>query len=268
MCVGLIWSFYFLEDRKGALTIAFLDVGQGDAIFIESPTGTQIVIDGGPDASVVQGLSDVMNIADRSLDAIVVTNPDQDHFAGFLPVLSRYRVGAEFEAGTMQDSTTYKAFRALLKEKGVETTLARRGQTIDIGGGAYLRILFPDRDVPDLASNTGSIVMQLVYGKTKVMLMGDTVDEVENYIASLDGMSLKSQILKVGHHGSRTSTGEALLKNVSPEVAVLSLGCDNSYGHPHKEVTERLAKYGVEQLSLCEEGTVIYRSDGESWVRK
>ena len=260
----LVWYATAAEDRDGKLTVAFLNVGQGDAIFIESPSGNQVVFDGGPDSSLLRELGKVMPFYDRSLDLLVVTNPDKDHFAGFLGALRAYRVGAVLEPGTVGASAEYVALAELINQKEVPHLLARRGQRIDIGGGAFIEILFPDRDVSGISTNNGSIVAKLVYGNTSVLLTGDTTEAVENYLTSLDGKSLDVDVLKVGHHGSRTSTGTALLGFASPAMAVISAGKDNSYGHPHPEVLARLEQFEVETLGTYERGTISMESDGET----
>lgn len=247
--------------------IAFLDVGQGDAIFIESPTGVQILVDGGPGRSTLRALGSVMPFYDRSIDALLVTNPDQDHFAGFLDVLERYRVSQIFEPGTEKNSEAYQDFQRHVEAEAAEHLIARRGQVLDLGGGAYLRVLFPDRDVSGFDTNTGSVVAQLIYGETEVLLMGDAPEAIEKYIVSLDGGALKSDILKIGHHGSKTSTSNELLGLAAPSVAIASLGADNRYGHPHAEVVERLQKFEIPFLRTDEEGTVVYRSNGKIFKR-
>lgn len=262
----LVWSEILKAEQPRNLRIAFLDVGQGDAIFIESPTGTQILVDGGPDSSLLRELTNVMNPFDRTLDAIIVTNPDQDHFAGFIELLERYKVGKEFESGTKKTTLTYKAFESALVENGVQRLLAKRGMVFDLGGGAYLSVLYPDRDVSDLSPNDGSIVMKLIYGKTSVLLMGDSTALVESRILSLGG-SKKADILKLGHHGSKTSSSENWVASVSPSQAIVSASCDNSYGHPSKVVVDRLLAHAVSYLWTCKEGTISFSSDGEVWQR-
>jgi len=256
------------ENRQGKLTIAFLNIGQGDSIYIESPTGTQIVVDGGPDASVIRELPKVMPFYDRTIDSLILTNPDQDHFAGFVDILDRYKVSSVFESGTKKESASYLTLENQIKKENAVHELLRRGEVLDIGGGAYIQVFFPDRDVYGLDSNPGSLVMQLVYGKTKVMLVGDSVTPVEDFVVQLDGVRLQSQILKLGHHGSRTSTGDALLKAVKPGVVIVSAGCNNRYGHPHKETLARLASSSIPYLWTCKEGTITFKSDGISLTRK
>lgn len=260
----LIWYAVAAEDRSGFLTVAFLDVGQGDAIFIESPTGTQILIDGGPDKSVLRELGKVMPFYDRTIDMLIVSNSDRDHFAGFLDVLRSYKVAAVMEPGTAGASAEYKIFGEEVAREQATTLLARRGQKVDLGGGAAVEILFPDRDVEGVDTNDGSIVAKLTYGATSFLLTGDTTSAVEEYLAQLDGKRLDTDVLKVGHHGSKTSTSEALLGFASPAIAVISAGRENRYGHPHKEVLERLARFEVETLGTYERGTIVFLSNGET----
>ncbi len=259
-----IWYSVAAEDRGGLLTVAFMDVGQGDAIYIESPTGTQVVVDGGPDRSVVLELGKMMPFYDRTIDVLVVTNPDKDHFAGFLDVLRSYKVSAVIEPGTTGAAAEYRALEQLIEEKKVQKILARRGQVVQLGGGAFLEILFPDRDVSGLNPNEGSIVTKLVYGATSFLLTGDTTSAVEGYLTHLDGAHLDVDVLKTGHHGSYTSTSDALLGFASPAFAVISAGMDNRYGHPHKEVLDRLDRFEVPVLGTYDRGTIIFTSDGET----
>lgn len=264
----VVWREVLARDRGGLLTVAFLDVGQGDAIYIESPSGTQVVVDGGPDASVVSQLSSVMDPLDRTLDAIIVTNPDQDHFAGFIPLTLRYEVAYEFEPGTKKNTVTYRALESALADSEVKRLLAKRGMVLDLGGGAALSILYPDRDVSNTKPNDGSIVMRLTYASTSVMLMGDATALVEERVMSLGTTTLRSDILKLGHHGSKTSSSAAWLLAVAPKEAVVSAGCNNSYGHPSKEIVDRLASRAIPLLSTCKEGNIEFVSDGVGWVRQ
>lgn len=260
----LIWYAAVNEDRSGLLLVAFLDAGQGDAIFIESPSGNQVLVDGGPDRSILRQLSKVMPFYDRSIDMLLVSNPDKDHFAGFLDILRSYKIGMVMEPGTVGASAEYKTFEGLIEEEPAPRFLARRGQVIDLGGGAFLEILFPDRDVSGVDVNDGSIVAKLSYGATSFLLTGDAPQNIEEYLARLDGKRLDVDVLKVGHHGSRTSTGETLVGFASPEYAVISAGRDNKYGHPHQEILDRLKQFEAETLGTYEKGTIVMESDGDS----
>ncbi len=257
--------FVFYLDYKSSnrvLTFAILNVGQGDALFIESPTGTQILIDGGPPRKILSELLKVMSPFDRSIDAIIITNPDQDHIGGFLDILKVYKVGYVFEPGTFNDSKTYQNLEQEIKDKKIPQFLAKKGMRLDIGGGAVIDILFPDRDVSTWPTNDGSVVARLSYGNNSIMLTGDAVQKTEKIILKENPIEqLQSTILKVGHHGSYTSSGESFVKAISPQYAVISVGKENKYGHPHIETLNTLAQLGVKVLRTDLLGTVIFSCD-------
>lgn len=263
-----VWPCVFFTPTP-TLEVSFLNVGQGDAIFIEGPTGIQMLIDGGRDRSVLRELGKRMGPLDRSLDLVVETHPDADHIGGLTPVFKSYDVGAFMSPGIPNITTPTQALEdAVAHEVILKPILARRGMRVDLGGGAYAEVLFPDRNVEQLETNTGSVVLRVVYGNTSFFLSGDSPEAVENWLVQLDGEELQSDVLKAGHHGSRTSTGEPLLSLADPEVVIISAGKDNSYGHPHKEVLERITTSGAKTLSTAEEGTITFLSDGENIRQK
>ncbi len=252
-----------LKEDDNKLKVAFLDVGQGDAIYVEAPNGAQMVVDGGPGKKIMEELGRLMPPGDMTIDLIVVTNPDKDHLAGFIDVLDKYEVAKVLESGTKKDTIVYKKFKEMVKKEGMGEILARKGMQIflDEGKGIYFEILFPDRDVSNWSTNDGSVVGKLVYGEKSFLLTGDATLKTENYLLA-SAVGLKSDVLKIGHHGSRTSTGDKFLEMVSPYYAIVSAGRDNSYGHPHKEVINRLEKYKIPILGTYEKGTVIFETDG------
>jgi competence protein ComEC len=263
-----IWQAAFrAEAHEGLLTVAFLDVGQGDAVYIEGPNGNQVLVDGGrPDGKVLSELGKVMPFGDRTIDMLVITNPDQDHFGGFLDVLKTFETEYVLEPGTRTPNPLYHELKRQLEEKGIGVKVAERGQIIDLGGGVTVKIIFPDRDVSNFARNDGSIVMRLDYGSTSIMLTGDTTKITEEYIVNHYPEDLDSNILKVAHHGSKTSTSPNFVKLVSPEYAVISLGADNTYGHPHQVTLDTLATFGMNIFRTDLDGTIIMRSDGQSYM--
>lgn len=250
------------------LCVAFLDVGQGDAIFIQTPSNTQLLIDSGRDASVLRELSEVMEFSDRTLDYILITHPDADHITGFKEVLDRYEVESVIRSENESDTPIWKAVESAIEKEGSAVYFARRGQRYDLGGRVRLEILFPDTDPADMEANTASIVARLTYGNTAFMLTGDAPKSIEEYLVLVEGEHLKSDVLKAGHHGSRTSTSELFLAEVDPDYAVISAGAGNSYGHPHVEVTDLLFNYGVETLTTFEAGRVVFHSDGSVVEKK
>ncbi len=265
LLVATIFIFYLdWQSLEKKLTFVMLDVGQGDALFIESPTGTQILVDAGPPRKILSQLSRVMPPFDRKFDAFIITNPDQDHIGGFLDVLKLYEVDAVFEPGTFNDSKTYQNLEAEIKNKNIPDILAKRGMRLNIGGGAVIDILFPDRDVSLWDTNEGSIVAKLTYGKTSLMLTGDATAKTERIILeNFSKNSLDSTILKVGHHGSRTSSSSDFIEAVSPEYALISDGKDNKYGHPHQDVLDTLSSFGAKIFRTDLLGNIIMKSDGQ-----
>ncbi|MSU55083.1 MAG: MBL fold metallo-hydrolase [Candidatus Taylorbacteria bacterium] len=263
----LIWYAVFREDRHGILTIAFLDIGQGDAIFVESPSGNQMLIDGGPPSgALLREIGKMMPFYDHSIDMIMVSNPDKDHLGGFVELLNSYEVNFAVEPGTVGASSEARTLEKEIKDKKVKLYIAKRGEKIMLGGGAYFEVLFPDRDVSGVSTNDGSIVGRLVYGNTSIMFTGDSPQNVEQYLVLLDGKNLKSDVLKAGHHGSRTSSSEEFVGFVSPSYAVISDKKGNSYGHPHKETLETFDKFGIKVLRTDQVGTVVMKLDGEKIV--
>ncbi len=258
-------------ETRGLLLVSFLNVGQGDATFIESSTGTQVLIDGGKESSVLRELESIMGFSDRTIDMIVATHPDMDHIGGLIHVLERYEVKTVLMTENVSDTPVSEMFQEKVRAEGANIIYARRGQVFDLGNGAQgsttLTILFPDRNPEGLESNTASIIARLVYGESEYMLTGDSPKEIEEYLVNL-GTTLKSDVLKAGHHGSRTSTGELFVHAVNPTYAIISAGKDNSYGHPHKEVVDTLTQGGVEILSTITRGRIEIISDGiDIWFK-
>lgn len=264
----VLYSVVKHENRKGVLTFAVLDVGQGDALYIESPNGTQVIVDGGPGKALMREINKVVPWYDRNIDMIVVTNPDKDHYEGFIPLIKKYSVRSAMFSGTESVTDEFSYLKKVIVDRGIETLIAVRGQKIDIGSGAYLEIFFPDRDVSGLSPNDGSIIMRLVYGETSVLLTGDTTARIEEFILGLDSVRLKSTIFKLAHHGSKTSNTEDFLNAVDPEWIVISSGLNNSYGHPHKEVVETFENQNVPTYNTCNNGRIVFESDGKTFSLK
>lgn len=252
--------------KEDLLCVVFLDVGQGDAIFIQSPSGVQVLVDAGRDSSVLRELADVMGFWDKDLDYVLATHPDADHVGGLVDVFERYEVANFIRTESESDTSVWQSVERLSEGEGAEIFYARRGQKYDLGGGVMLEILFPDIDPIDLESNTSSIVAKLIYGDTSFMLTGDSPKAIEEYLVLAEGEFLKSNVLKVGHHGSRTSTSDLFLAEVSPDYAVISAGKDNQYGHPHIEVTDMLFNHGVTTYSTAESGRITFMSDATGVV--
>lgn len=251
------------------LTVSFLDIGQGDSIHIETPDGYEMLIDGGPSASVLSELAKGRDFFDKEIDVVVATHPDTDHIAGLVDVLERYQVGTIVESQVEHDASAARAFARAAEAKGAKTIYAEAGQIIQLGASTTVRILSPHGDTTNWESNNASVVVQIKYGDTEFMLTGDAPSSIEEYLVSIYGDSLESDVLKLGHHGSKTSSSEKFLKAVQPTYAVVSAGKDNRYGHPTKEVIKRAGGAGAQIVSTIEEGTIVFKSDGKKvWIEE
>lgn len=260
-----VWSPSYFESAELSqnLEVHFLDIGQGDAIFIETPDGIQVLVDGGRDSTVIRRLGEQMSFSDRTIDLVVGTHPDSDHIGGLVDVLERYEVKSVLMTENKGKSNAAIEYERLVQAEGATINFARKGQLFKLGASTTLEVLWPETDPTTMESNASSIVLKLTYGQTAFILTGDSPKQIEEYLVLAYGEHLKANVLKVGHHGSRTSASELFLDEVNPEFAVLSYGANNRYGHPHVEVTDMLFNHGIETLSTAEEGTMTFLSDGE-----
>ena len=271
--IGILWPVSCgLAEHSPFLKVAFLDIGQGDSIYIEAPNGNQMIIDGGPATNLMNALPPVLPFADHTIDTIMVTNPDADHYAGFIPLLKSYAIGSVIEPGTKNPSVMHRELQSLIHRMHIPELLARKDMTITLDSehGVVFRVLFPDRDVSSWTTNDGSIVGILSYGATRIMFTGDATKKTESIvIADNEASALESDILKVGHHGSRTSTSDSFVTVVDPRIAVISDGLHNKYGHPNKETHTTLARHQITIHRTDQEGTIGFISDGStfsSWI--
>ena len=254
-------SIAYYEDSL--LKIYFFDVGQGDAIFIQTPNDNQVLIDGGPSNQVIQELGRVMPFYDHSIDLLVLTHPDADHINGLIEVLKRYKVGRILENVIELDTPAYAKWNELKQE--AQITEAVFGQEIVLDDDIILRVLYPvDSSVQQSKTNNNSIVAKLVYGEVSLLLTGDVETKVERELVARK-IDIDSDLLKVPHHGSKTSTTEKFIEAVTPEAAFIQVGSDNRYGHPHPTVLERLQDYGIRYYRTDINGTIELLLDGQNY---
>lgn len=268
----LVWTAA-LTLPDGHLHVGILDVGQGDAILIQTPDRQKVLIDGGPGVQdAINHLGRLLPFWDRTIDLVVLTQPQADHLTGLLPVLDRYQVKKVVEPGLTYSSAAYRQWLNALAVINIERTVARAGQSLDLGRGIRLDILHPGEKLLTGTGddvNNNALVMHLVWRKVSFLLASDIAYEAELELLT-NHAPLKSSVLKVAHHGSRTSTSARFLDAVSPDVAVISAGASNSFGHPHAEVMTRLKDtVGEGRIYITAvHGTVEFTTDGERlWVR-
>jgi competence protein ComEC len=268
----IIYGFLLQKIPEPLLRVSILDVGQGDAILIQTPSQKTILIDGGPDDTVVDLIKNRLPFGDRHLDMIVATHPDKDHIAGLIPLFDYFDVDHYLSTkSTSETSFSRNLTSSISRESGLVPHEARRGQRIilDHHAGIFLDILFPDQDTSSFSeTNETSIVMRLVYQNQIFLFTGDAPAQVEHYLAIYDQKLLQGAVLKLGHHGSKTSTSELFLETIHPQLALISAGKNNTYHHPSEEVITRLQQHQIPFLSTIDEGTITLLSDGKSFWQK
>jgi competence protein ComEC len=259
------WIVVFDLKIHKFLEVNFFDVGQGDSILIETPQRHQILIDGGPSSKIVEKLAKEIPFWDRSIDLIILTHPEKDHLTGILEILKRYKVENILWTGIVREIPEYNEWLSLLEKEKANIKIARAGQKISCKNCQWkIEVFYPFESLEGEEfedSNNTSIVSKLTFGNSSFLFTGDIYKEVEESL-TLTPFDLNSKILKVAHHGSKTSSSQKFLEKVSPEIAVISVG-ENKYGHPNKETLEILEKYGIRVLRTDREGDIKVFSDGE-----
>lgn len=244
----LIWQ---LPDDK--FHMYFLNIGQGDSTLIKTPENHQILIDGGPKNYVLQQLDQVMPFFDKNIDLVVITHPHADHIDGLVEVLKRYEVNAILMTGVDYKSPSYDEFLKIVATKNIQTYIAKNDDDFRFGTVTF-DVIYPNKSILGkrfINLNNSSIVAKVLYAGKTILMTGDMAFEEEAALIKT-GLNLKADILKVGHHGSKTSTSQEFLKLVKPEIAIIQSGKGNSFGHPSKESLDRLKAAGAQQ---------IYRND-------
>lgn len=249
-----VWAAVFAAAGKTETEIYFLDVGQGDGELVVFPSGAKMLIDGGPDGRIVSRLGEILPAADRRIDVLALTHPQLDHYAGFIEVAKRYEIGAFIYNGRLSGDAPFRELLDVLKKKGIPMVILGGGDKIKVGAAVF-SVLSPSGEFLKSAElNDTTLVMALTEGAFKVLFTGDIGFNVEEYLA--EKYDVKTDVLKVAHHGSRYSSGGKFLAEARPKLAVVEVG-RNSYGHPTEDALDRLEKAGAK----------IYRTDRDGTIR-
>ena len=269
------------DPDAGRLRVTVLDVGQGDCILVETPTGRTMLVDGGGSNDETQvdstdvGLRTVVPYLHyrgiNKLDVVVLTHPHGDHCGGLTAVLREEPVGVVLDGTVLPyPSADYTAFRQEIQSRHVPYQHAARGMRADLGDGVTADVLNPPANgtlygtqTDDATVNNYSVVLRLTYGRTHFLLTGDAETEAEDNILAT-GCDLSSDVLKAGHHGAANATGDAWLARVRPRYAAISCGAHNPFGHPSPATVARLAAHRVTTYCTARNGAITFVSDGST----
>lgn len=249
-----------LEKNEEEARVTFFNIGQGDAALIALPGDTQILVDGGPSEKIISKLESSLPFYDKEIELVILTHPHADHLRGLNYVLDEYQVKNILLSGAQYESGVYREFIENVGREGAQIHLAKVGDGVSWRGRPILEILSPSAPVLGQTFkkiHDSTVVSRLTLGDITFLLMGDAEEPLERRLLSA-GLLDDADVLKVGHHGSKTSTSQGLLATTLPEVAVISVG-KNSYGHPHPEVTRRLETLGSKVLRTDETGNIVWK---------
>lgn len=258
----LTWRAVFKNIKKPDIEIYFFDVGQGDASFIESKDGSQILIDGGPPNKILSKLSNVLDFNDRDLDVLIVTHPHTDHISGAIEVLQNYKISMVIESGIDYHTAEAEEFERLVYEKKIKRIMIDKPVNVKFFNGAKIKFLYPDKSFAGKIiknAHEANLISEFSYKGKKIIFMGDAEKNIEKYLIDKNLVD-DVDILKAGHHGSKTSTGKEFLLAVQPEYSIIEVG-RNSYGHPTQEVLSRLASIGSKIFRTDIDGTIKFEID-------
>lgn len=262
----LVLSVFAIPHNTDAatkkMTVHFINVGQGDSIFIHTASGQNVLIDAGKQGQGTNVVNYLKKQKVSTLDAVIATHPDSDHIGGLATVIKSLKIKSVYAPKVNHTTQTYKNFLTAVKNKHLKIKTAQKGVSLSLKG-VSAKFVGPVKKYSNSDTNDWSAVLRLVYGSKSFLFTGDAEFKAENDMINTKE-TLKADVLKVGHHGAKTSTSSAFLKAVKPKYAVISVGKGNSYGHPTKETLNRLKSYGVKIFRTDTQGTIIATTDGKS----
>lgn len=248
------------KEYSGQLIVHFLDVGQGDSIFIQFPNGETALIDGGTRNSGEKVVKYLKELNIYFIDYLIATHPHEDHIGGLPEVIRNFEIGKVYMPNRTTNTLIFEELLKELKAKDLKISIAKGGDAIIDKTDIKFLILAPNRDDYE-RTNDFSIVTKIKYKNISFILTGDAEKDSEKDMLKED-FNLKADVLKLGHHGSNTSSTIDFLEAVKPDYAIISVGADNSYGHPHREVLDRMKHIDTEILRTDELGDIIFKSNG------
>ena len=260
---ALVWVGVFQLPNNN-LTVKVYDVGQGDSIIIKTISNYKILIDGGPDNKVLSYLGSDFAFWDRKIDLVILTHPHSDHLRGLIEVLKRYKVDQVWLTGAKNETAEHQEWIRTLGELKIKIGYPKEGDLIDFGDGVIIKVLHPKKGITDSDLNNTSIVLIVSLGNFDALLTGDAGKETQPF-----GNNLKDiEVLKVPHHGAKTALEPHFLKEIHPEISIISVGERNNYGHPASETIKLLENIGSKIYRTDKNGTVEVVSNGRDWYTK
>lgn len=253
-----------LQNRTDTLKVHFLDVGQGDSILVQLPNGKNMLVDAGKNDSASTIINYLKSNGIKRIDYLVGTHPHEDHIGSMDAVIKNFEIGEVLMPKATTNTQTFRDVLTAVKSKGLQINTAKAGVSMLEDGNLSVKLLAPcGTTYADL--NNYSAVIKVKYGDIGFLLSGDAEALSEKEILA-SGADVKAQVLKVGHHGSNSSTSPEFLKAVSPKYAVISVGAGNDYHHPHDVTLNKLNKAGVTVLRTDEKGTIVFSTDGKEYT--
>ncbi|MBT3834803.1 MBL fold metallo-hydrolase [Candidatus Peribacteria bacterium] len=259
--MGFAYFLILSEWEKlpdGNMHVVMMDVGQGESILIRTPSDQTILVDGGPDYSILERLGEELSFFKRDIDLVILTHPDSDHSTGLSRVLDRYTVKNILMTGVIKDNPRYDSFLNEVYESGAKVIFAQSNNDLDLDDGAMLDIIWPLENMfgkSHKKPNNVSIVAKILWKDHELLLTGDIEKEAEKEIL-MQPIDISADILKVPHHGSKTSSSTGFIVAVNPSLAVVSAGKDNRFGHPARDIVSRYENLGAKVRSTSEEGRI------------
>jgi competence protein ComEC len=272
-CLALLSlvAYEYKSSVDGKLHIVFCDVGQGDAIFIKTPNNKYILVDGGPDRSVLHCLDKHMPFWQRKIDLVILTHPHADHFFGMFYVLERYQIGAFATEQLANKTEAYEELLRKLKQQNVPSTFVSSGAQWKLGQTKvavvgptqkYLKQTSPGGTIGE-RKEFASVVIEVSYGTFSALLTGDSqVQGLEDAVPQLHN---SIDVLHVPHHGSGSGLDKEILEELQPSLAVVSVGAENRYNHPHPQIMELLQSQQIQSLRTDQKGDIVIESNGQMW---
>jgi competence protein ComEC len=256
---GVFWGYLHLQKYyfSGKIRVVFFQIERGDATYIKTPHGKEVLIDAGQNLSILSQLEKYRPFYDRHIDTIVITHPDSDHYYGFLEVLKRFSVDNIVVTGVKKDDPKYLEVFEIAERKNISLIYADTTKDFEVDN-VFFDILFPLNSLylSEKNDNNTSLVIKMSYAGKSILLTGDLEEEMEEELLRA-GVDVEADIVKAGHHGSKSSSSLPFIEAVSPEKVVYSVGTKNSFGHPHLEVVDRYKHFGVEEF-YTQAGDVVF----------